>query len=46
MMNYNFCLKAPLNYNINNLLSKYINISIYKLKNYLIIINNTDNCKN
>lgn len=46
MMKYNFILKAPINYNINNLLSKYNNISIYKLKNYLIIINNTNECKN
>jgi len=36
----NFCLKAPLNYNISSLLTKFKNISIYNLKNYIIIINN------
>ena len=40
----NFCLKAPINYNINYLVSKFKNISIYNLKNYLIIINNTNEC--
>lgn len=42
----NFCLKAPSNYNINKLVSKFKNISIYELKNYLIIINNTNECNN
>ena len=36
----NFCLKAPLNYNINLLIRKFKNISIYNLKNFIIIINN------
>ena len=36
----NFCLKAPINYNISSLVSKFKNISIYNLKNYIIIINN------
>ena len=39
IMKPNFCLKAPMNYNINELLTKYNNLSIYKIKNYLIIIN-------
>ena len=40
IMKPNFCLKAPMNYNISELLEKFGNISIYKIKNYLVIINN------
>jgi len=36
----NFCLKAPMNFDISELMEKFSNISIYKIKNYLIIINN------
>jgi len=43
MMKPNFCLKAPINYNIKRLFDKFSNISIYKIKNYLIIINNPEN---
>jgi len=35
----NFCLKVPTNYNIEALLKKYNNITIHKIKNFLIIIN-------
>lgn len=40
IMKPNFCLKAPLNYNVKDLVNKYNNLSIYKVKNFLIIINN------
>lgn len=36
----NFCLKAPMNFDIAELMKKFKYISIYKIKNYLIIINN------
>jgi hypothetical protein len=35
----NFCLKAPLNYNIKELIKKFPKIKIFKFKKYLIIIN-------
>ena len=41
ILHSNFCLKAPMNYDISELMEKFSNISIYKIKNYLIIINNS-----
>lgn len=35
----NFCLKAPLNFNINKLILKFPHIELYKINNMLIIIN-------
>ena len=35
----NFCLKAPLNYNIARLLKRFPNIEIHNLGNFIIILN-------
>ena len=37
----NFCLKVPINYNYSELLDKFKNLEIIKLKHFVIIFNNS-----
>ena len=40
ILNPNFCIKVPINFDIADLMQKFKFVSIYKVRNYLVIINN------
>lgn len=43
VLKHNFCIKVPNNFNVYNLLQKFPNIHIHKVRNFMVIVNHVSN---